>query len=228
MKDKRFFVAQFHLISDNVLSMKKYNLYFFDFDGTIVDSFKSLVEIFSRSFKAVGVEIKAEDCVLYSRRPLEETYKELNAPIEKADIFVKEIRHWLNDDEILRMTELFPDTYDCLKTLYDNGAKLGIVTSNSEKHVKDTLEFLKIPVEWFAIIVGNDQVKETKPSPMPLLYSLEKLNWRDKSSVVYVGDGMNDMISANRAGIPAILIDRINEFEEADNYTKIKTLLDLI
>ena len=209
--------------------MKDYDLYLFDFDGTLVDTFKSLVEIFSRSFKAVGVEIKAEDCLLYSRQPLEDTYMSLNAPMDKVDIFASQIKYWLDDEEILQMSELFPDTYECLKELHDKGKQIGIVTSNSEHHVLDTFKYLNIPAEWFTIIVGNDQVKESKPSPKPVLYALEQSNHLNKkNSVVYIGDGLNDMLSANRAGIDAILIDRIDAFNDADNYLKIKTLIDLL
>ena len=45
--------------------------------------------------------------------------------------------------------------------------------------------------------------------------------------VVYVGDGMNDAISANNAGVDAVLIDRNNEFTESDKYKIIRNLKEL-
>ena len=209
--------------------MKKYELYLFDFDGTIVDSLNSLTEIFVLSFRAIGYEIDPKNCLRYSRIPLEETYAEIGAPWEKVDEFVKAIRYYLDDEEVLKKTELYPETFNLLKELHENGYKFGIVTSNNEKHVIDVLNMFEIPVDWFEIFVDSDKVRETKPSPKPLFYALEELSYMDKKDkVVYVGDGMNDMVAANRAGIDAILIDRDNSFEESDQYIRISDLRELL
>lgn len=209
--------------------MKKYDLYLFDFDGTTVNSLKSLEEIFVRAFKAVGIEVKREDCLLYTRQPLEVTYESVHAPWDKAEIFASEITRLLNDSEISRMTETYPDTLPVLAELRQRGIQFGIVTSNGESHVEEVLDIIGLPKEWFSIIVGHDQVPDTKPNPKPVLYALEKLNWtKPKSSVVYVGDALNDMLCANAAGVDAILVDRLNEFEPSDKYVLIKDLTELL
>ena len=208
--------------------MKKYELYLFDFDGTLVDSLKSLIDVFVLSFRKIGVEIDPNNVPRYMRIPLEETYMELNAPLDKADEFEQAIRFYLNDAEVLKKTELFPETLDFIQELHDQNLKFGIVTSNNEKHVIDVLNLFNIPPEWFSIFVDSDKVRETKPSPKPLLYALEELGYLDKKDkVVYVGDGLNDMISANRCGIDAILIDRYNEFKNSENYQRYPCLFDI-
>lgn len=209
--------------------MKKYDLYLFDFDGTLVDSLKSLEDVFVLSFREIGVEIKEEDCLQYTRQPLELTYNQVHAPMDKIPEFVRAIKYYLNDAEVLKKTELFPGTKEFLTYLHENNIKFGIVTSNNEKHVLDVLEFLDIPAEWFSIFVDSDKVPETKPSPKPLLYALNELNYLDREDeVVYVGDALNDMLAANNAGVDAILIDRIGAFEEADNYIKVKDLFEIV
>ena len=209
--------------------MKDYDLYLFDFDGTLVDSHKSLIDVFVLSFKAINIDIDENNVRRYMRIPLEETYEEVHAPWERAGEFEKAIRYYLNDIEVLKKTEIYPETIYFLKALRDMDKKFGIVTSNNEKHVLDVLDLFHIPAEWFCIFVDSDKVRETKPSPKPLLYALEELGYLDKKEkVVYVGDGMNDMVSANRSGIDGILVDRLDEYSESEAYTRVHDLFDVI
>ena len=210
-------------------AMKDYDLYLFDFDGTLVDSHKSLIDVFVLSFRAIGIEIDENNVRRYMRIPLEETYAEVNAPWSKADEFEKAIRFYLNDIEVLKKTEIYSDTIYFLQALREKKKKFGIVTSNNEKHVIDVLNLFNIPPEWFCIFVDSDKVRETKPSPKPLLYALEELGYMDKKEkVVYIGDGMNDMVSANRSGIDAILVDRLNEYSESEAYYKVHDFFDIL
>ena len=209
--------------------MKQYDLYLFDFDGTLVDSYDSLVDIFVYSFRAIGYEIDPKNVIRYMRIPLEETYAEIGAPLEKADEFEKAIRFYLNDESMLKKTKIYPETINLLNALHNRGKKLGIVTSNNEKHVLDVLKLFDIPSDIFEIYVDSDKIKETKPSPKPLLFALEEMNFmNNKDKAAYVGDGMNDMKSAVSAGIDAILVDRVNHFEESSTYIKIKDLNELL
>lgn len=208
--------------------MKKYDLYLFDFDGTLVDSHDSLIDVFVLSFRKIGIEIDPNNVLRYMRIPLEETYAEVNAPWEKADEFEKAIRFYLNDLDVLKKTKIYSETYFTLKNLHDSGKKFGIVTSNNEKHVIDVLNLFNIPPEWFSIFVDSDKVRETKPSPKPILYALEELNYLDKKEkAVYIGDGMNDMVSANRSGIDGILVDRLDGYSDSEGYFRVKDLLQL-
>ncbi len=197
--------------------MKKYSTYLFDFDGTLVDSHDSLVEIFEGSYKEVGVTVPKGYVLRLMRIPLIQGYEELNGPMDEDSIkkFADKITALLEDDEILRMTKPYQETLDVLLRLKSEGANLGIVTSNDVSHVQEVLKFLNIPEELFSVIIGNYDTEKHKPNPDPIYKALERLNI-SKDGVCYVGDAIGDKMAGINAGVDAILLDRYNEYPNED------------
>ena len=104
------------------------------------------------------------------------------------------------------------DIFSNLLRLKNEGATLGIVTSNNVKHVREVLHFLNFPQNLFDVIVGNQETTKHKPYPDPIYKALEVLNI-SKDGACYVGDGLDDKKAAINAGVGAVLLDRQNEYE---------------
>lgn len=209
--------------------MQKYTYYLFDFDGTLFDTLEANERVFIESFKYIGVEIKKEDVLHYTRVPIPETYKKLGAPKEKWDAFGHQILTLVNDQKTIELTNIYDDTYDTLLDLRLLEASLSIVTSNNIKHVKDILNKFSMGELFFDVLVGNKEAPIPKPDPQPLNVALQMLHYEgDRSDVAYVGDAMNDVLAAKAAGIQPILLDRNNEFKDSDEYIRITSLKDLL
>ena len=209
--------------------MEKYDIYLFDFDGTLFNSFNSLYYVFKNAYGAVGVEIEEKDVPWLSRVPLEESYRFYNAPYdeEHIDIFAKALHAGLDDPNILAKTEMFPDTEEFFKLAKENNLFLGVVTSNKEKHIYEVLDFFLIPHNVFKVVVGNEKAPKTKPDPMPVIKSLEEIGYKGPlDKVVYIGDSFNDCLSAKNAGVKYYLIDRKNEYN-GDEFPVIHSLLEI-
>lgn len=208
--------------------MKKYDLYLFDFDGTLFDTFPSLYRIFKVAYESVGVEFKEEYTEHFSRIPLPEGYALLNAPLEKGHIFAKVIEKEVNSKESIKGTVFYDETLELFEHINKNNIKCGIVTSNNICHVKDVFDYYSINMDNFITLVGNRECNQYKPKPDPVLKAIELLeNPIEKHRIVYVGDALNDCKSANAAGVDAVLIDRKNAFPESDEYIKISSLMEL-
>ena len=122
----------------------------------------------------------------------------------------------------------YEETYDFLEYVKLNHIRTGIVTSNRTHHVKDVLKVMDIPEDSFDIYVGNKEYERFKPHPDPILKALEIGKYEgDLSDVVYIGDAMNDALSAIAAGVDAIIIDRFDEYPDSDKYMKIHNLMEL-
>ena len=208
--------------------MEKINTYLFDFDGTLVNSQRSLTRVFQTAYKAVGVDITHEDTLYLMRVRLETGYRHFKAPINKEAIkaFTDAIVSSLNDPETLKLTEEFEDAKELLTSLHAQGKTIGIVTSNSKNHVLDVLRFLEIDGNLFQVIIGNGEVKKCKPHPEPVSTAIKILGVK-RENVAYVGDGLDDMKSAKRAKVTPILLDRYNEYNNS-KYQVIKSLKELM
>ena len=61
----------------------------------------------------------------------------------------------------------------------------------------------KIPLNYFSLIIGSDDVNHVKPSPDQLLLAKRKL----KSKIIaHIGDSINDIIAAKSAKILVISV----------------------
>lgn len=208
--------------------MKKYKLYLFDFDGTLLDTLGSLEYVFTVSYESIGVKFDPNDTVEFSRVPLTYGYKKYGADPNKWEQFVKIIDESLDHEESMRRTKFYPESREFINYLYQNNIKCGIVTSNNSNHVKEVLRILDLPIDAFEIYIGNKECTRFKPHPDPILKALDESRFDGElDEVAYIGDGPNDMISANAAGVDAILIDRQNLLPSSDKYKKISNLMEL-
>ena len=208
--------------------MKKYDLYLFDFDGTILNTMDALDFVFRASYEHVGIKYDSKYTVEFSRIPLVAGYEKIHGNPEKFPEFAAYIEKSLDFKEALESNKPYDDTYEFIKCLRDHHIRAGIVTSNKIKHVKEVLEVMGIPEDTFEIYIGNKEYTHFKPHPDPIHQALKKAHYKGElSRVVYVGDGYNDTLCANNAGVDAVIIDRIKAFPESEKYIRIENLLEL-
>ena len=208
--------------------MDRFLLYLFDFDGTLFDTLPSSKYVFKMAYKNIGIECNEEEVLGYTREPIPISYARLGAPKEKFAAFMQDIEKYVNSQESVNLTDIFDDTYDTIIDLRILEADLGIVTSNNVKHVRDVLKKFDMQKDFFKVLVGNQEAPNPKPSPEPILKALEMIGFKgNKKDVCYVGDSINDCLSAISAGITPILLDRNDEYLEAP-YLRIKSLRELL
>lgn len=208
--------------------MQKYLVYLFDFDGTLFDSLRACKYVFKRAYSNLNIEINENDVRGWTREPLPVSYARLGAPKDKFAKFFKDITDYVNSKESTELTDLYPDTYDTIIDLRMDEAYLGVVTSNTASHVRDVLKKFDMQKDFFSVIVGNLETKKVKPDPEPILKALEMMNYKgDLKDVCYVGDALNDCLSAVNAGVTPILLDRHNEYQDT-KYIRITSLEELL
>ena len=209
--------------------MQKFQLYLFDFDGTLFDTLETSKYVFRKAYEFLGIKLNEEEVLQFTREPIPVSYKRMNAPQEKYWDFIRQIEKYLNTtQESIDLTGIYDDTYDTIIDLRMDEADLGIVTSNNVPHVRDILKKFDMQKDFFTVLVGNREAPNPKPSPEPILKALEMINYKgDKKDVCYVGDSLNDCLSAVNAGVVPILLDRDSEYKDTP-YQTIKSLKELL
>ncbi len=208
--------------------MQKFQLYLFDFDGTLFDTLPSSKYVFLMAYKNIGISINEDDILSWTREPIPNSYARMGAPQELFDSFMKDIDKYVNSQKSVDLIEIYDDTYDAIIDLRMDEADLGIVTSNNVPHVRDVLRKFDMQKDFFTVLVGNQEAPTPKPSPEPILKALEMINYKgDKKDVCYVGDSINDCLAAINAGITPILLDRDDEYSSSP-YIRIKSLKELL
>ncbi len=106
------------------------------------------------------------------------------------------------EEESTRDAEVFPGTRETLLYLRDRGVRLAVLTNSGRKAAYEVLRRAGI-YDCFDFILTRDDVETMKPSPEGLLKALDLFSI-PKAEILYVGDGLFDIMAAKRAGLKVI------------------------
>lgn len=183
--------------------MTKINTVLFDFDGTIMDTNKVILQSWQHTFRTVeGKERPEEEIISTFGEPLHITMEKI-LPQIPAEEGIQIYRSY-HRDKFKDLIEIFPGILDLLKELKARGYKTGIVTSRLRHTTEIGLEKYDM-VKYFDTIVTCDDTDKFKPDPEPVNIALERLGSKPEESVM-LGDSMFDILCAKNAGAKAVLV----------------------
>ena len=185
----------------------QFDVYLFDFDGTLVDSRESLYPVFKAGYASVGRDVTEEEAERWMHLNLYESMMDSGIPESQFETVIKATIAALDLPESLAMIKPFPEAVETLIRLREQGAKIGIVSNNTASHIKLALKTMGIDFP-FDVIVGSDMFQHGKPSSEPIDIALKLLGYENRSKAVYIGDSLQDPECARNASIGGILVDR--------------------
>ncbi|MDA1314387.1 MAG: HAD-IA family hydrolase [Acidobacteria bacterium] len=200
----------------------------FDFDYTLADSSRAVVECVRVAFDSMALSQPLADSI---RRTiglsLPETFRVLSG--QDGDARVEEFRsHFRNrsNEIMVDWTEFLPGVAGVVEALTQRPLKLGIVSTKYRSRIEATLLRDGL-ASYFETIVGGDDVAENKPDPGGLLMAASRLGF-SLDELIYVGDSVTDAEAAQRAKMPfAAVLTGPTRGEEFDSYSPLARMTKL-
>ncbi|MFS8652093.1 MAG: pyrophosphatase PpaX [Caldibacillus sp.] len=168
----------------------------FDLDGTLLNTYELIIQSFLHTFDHfVPGRFTREDCIPFIGPSLQETFGAILP--EKTEEMVAYYREFnkKHHDEFVRE---FPGVSATVQTLYDQGYKLGIVTTKMKDTTLLGLDLVNLR-PYFQTIIALDDVEKTKPDAEPIYKALSQLEAEPEEAIM-VGDSHHDILAGKNAG----------------------------
>jgi len=176
----------------------------FDFDGTLVDSMKIILEALNEALNKRDLPtIKPDLLGRMAGRPISEI---INAEMHVPENTLKAI-----EEDVVKAymeycsvsCQLLPNVENTLKVLKSKHLRLGLLTTTSRAPLETVLKKLSIG-NYFDIMLAKDDAKN-KPNPEGLEQIIAEFGI-GKDECLYVGDSPIDVLTGKAAGVRTIAI----------------------
>jgi phosphoglycolate phosphatase len=173
----------------------------FDFDFTLADSSDGVVECVRYALGKLGLPCPSTTTILATvGLSLAQTYERLTGRCDPGEVARFRGLFVERADEVMAAgTRIYPSVAPVLAALTAAGCRLGIVSTKFRYRMESILSRDGLR-EWFAVIVGGEDVGQEKPDPTGLLEALHRLGVAPDRAA-YVGDSEVDGETACRAGV---------------------------
>lgn len=182
--------------------MRKYDYVIFDFDGTVTDTGEGILKSLQYSFEQMGDPIPdLSDLKRFIGPPIHYSFVTFYG-VKEEDVpkYIEKYRERYRKIGIYECC-LYDGMLDTLKTLKENGIKIGIASSKPISLIYDVMNYLKI-TGFFDAVVGTQFDDSNHSGKKDLvLQAITELGAADKSRVLMVGDRYFDIDGANGAGV---------------------------
>lgn len=176
----------------------------FDFDGVIGDTMEDNFSAWKNAFLQFKVEIEQIDYLLLEGMGRFQIVEELikKYKVQNADKVVI-VENKENYYESNNSFKLYPQVINILDYLITKKVPLGLVTGSSRKRIYHTIDDL---IRKFNIIITADDVRKSKPDPLPYLMAIKHLGIPSYECLV-VENAKLGIKSAKAAGCKCFAIE---------------------
>ena len=199
----------------------------FDFDLTLADGSKWIIECYKRVLKEQGFPpANDEDIRRTIGLTIEDSFGRLTGITDYAKLHALRLEYKkVCRPEMAAHTFFFPDAVSFLKRAKKAGIRLAIISTKETGAIRETLSLWKLD-DLFCKVIGLDEVSQPKPSPEGILHALESLEI-GCGEAVYFGDSIVDGQAAQNAKVGYVAVAKgVHKAEELLRYEPLAVISD--
>ena len=184
------------------MSKRKYDFIVFDWDGTLMDSTRTIIRCIQAAAQDLGLPIPSVQNASYVIGLSMTDAMKVAMPDVEPHLYPKIIeryrQHYFNQDHDL---VLFDGVHEMLTDLSQQGYFLAVATGKSRVGLNRALNASKLLTLFDATRCADETF--SKPNPA-MLYELTRELGQDLKRTVMIGDTSHDLLMAANAGTEAI------------------------
>ena len=179
--------------------------FFFDIDGTLVDSNELHVDSWDRAFRKFGKQFPREALRAQIGKGSDQYLPEFLTP-DEIEHFGKELDDYSSElfrKEYLPRVRPFPKVRELFQRIRDDHKRIVLASSGKKADTEYYVKLLRINNLIDGYVSGDD-ADSSKPAPDIFAASLKKLGDISPADAVTVGDTRFDIEAAAKAGLKTI------------------------
>lgn len=202
----------------------KYRHFFWDFDGTLYDTYGRITRAAVNALGELGILLSAEEVYPVAKRSLFAVCAKWAEPLGRTHDQFLDIYHRYSEQEGAESIRPFPGALETLKAVVDHGGKNYLYTHRSGS-VFHWLEFDGIS-DLFADKITTLDGFPSKPAPDALNFLVSKHSLT-LSDCVMIGDRDIDLDAGKNAGMSCALFDPEDFYPDYDTPWRFRTMEEL-
>ncbi|MBR5231116.1 MAG: HAD-IA family hydrolase [Clostridia bacterium] len=200
----------------------KFTEFFWDFDGTLFDTYPRINRAMMKALNDLGVNIETEALAKLTKVTIGHAASVL-LPGQEKEVMLRYREHI--KEETIDSFIPYEGAFRMLKSVCEHGGRNYLYT-HSGNYTIDVLKHLGADHLFADFITGSDGFP-SKPFPDALLSMMEKHSL-DPLKCVMVGDRDIDLLAGKNAGISGIMFDPDGYYADFDTQYRYHTFFDMM